>query len=385
MITSFNVFVPSLMGKGSSKRIGMMMREKGYKKAFVVYDKGVWEVGIVPTIIENINVVGIETVCFDGVLPDPPDVLVEEAAKMACAAGCDVIVGVGGGSAIDTAKGVNVLINNPPPLKQWLGIQKGLKSGLPMIFVPTTAGTGSEVTNMTVVTVTSENRKDSVISPVCQGTLAILDPDLTMGLPPKMTATTGFDALAHALECMTGGDANPLSDALAREVIRSIRKWLPIAVADGKNEIAREKMIEASMFAGMAFTNALVHLGHVIGHAIGARFHVAHGDACAVCMPEVIEWTARSEIEKVRDICECMGATVPEDATWQEVGAIAREAIRSFLKEIGLPANIQELGLSLEEVLTIVPLVNADNGMCVNPYRITKSEVEALLKAAYDA
>ena len=384
MITSYNVFVPALMGSGSSKRIGVTLRSKGYKKAFVIYDKGMWDFGIAPPILENLNAASIETVCFDGVVPDPPDEMVEAAAEIARNSGCDVIVGIGGGSSMDAAKGVNVLINNAPPIRQWFGVQKNLKPGLPMIFVPTTAGTGSEVTNMTVISCVSENRKDSVVSPICVGTLAILDPELTVGLPPQVTAATGIDAFAHAVESLTGGQANPVSDAMAKIAIRDIVKWLPLAIEDGKNIEARQRMLEASMFAGMAFTNALVHVGHSIAHTLGAQFHIHHGIACSVCLPEVIEWTARTESHKVRMICECMGSDVPDDASEEEIGAIARQEIRAFLKKVGMP-NIKELNLELEEVLQVAPLVTQDASIAIAPFRITGSRIEKMLSDAYSA
>lgn len=384
MITSYECFVPPIMGFGASKRIGITLRGKGYKKAFVIYDKGMMDFGIAGPIIENLQMADIETICFDGVQSDPPDVIVEAAAEQARSAGCDVIVAIGGGSPMDTAKGVNVLINNPPPISQYFGVQKNLKPGLPMVFVPTTAGTGSETTNMCVITAVSQGKKDSVVSPVCVGSLAFLDPELTMGLPPKATAQTGIDAFAHAVESITGGQANPLSDALCRDSIKTITKWLPRAVANGKDETAREKMLEASFFAGMAFTNALVHLGHSIGHSIGATFHVAHGQACAYCLPEVIEYTARTEKEKVEMICEAMGVAVPEDATWQEVGAIAKDAIRAFIKSLGLP-NLKESGIELEALLKIAPMVTSDSGFALVPYRITSARVQEMFKSAYDA
>lgn len=384
MITSYNVFVPSIMGNGSSLRTGLKVRELGCKKVMVVYDKGLKSIGIADTIVENIQNSGIETICFDGVLPDPPDTMVEGAAEIARNEGIDGIVAIGGGSAIDTAKGINVLINNPPPIMSYFGVQKSLKFGVPMVFIPTTSGTGSEVTNMCVISCTSRGNKDSVVSPVCVATLAILDPELTLGLPPKMTAATGADALAHAVESMTGGQANPLSDALARDAIRTIAKWLPIAYRDGSDIEAREQMLLASMFAGMAFTNGLVHLGHSIGHTLGAHFHIPHGIACAVTLPEVIEYTSKTEYKKVRMICECLGAEVPEDATSAEIGAVVRTSLRSLIKSIGIP-NLKELGIPLEAAVKVAPLVTGDTGFALVPYRITAAKVADMIKSAYDA
>lgn len=384
MITSFNVFVPAIMGSGSSLRTGIKVRELGCKKVLVVHGKGMKASGIADRIIENLENAGIETIIFDKVLPDPPDTVVEEGAEFAIANKVDGIVALGGGSAMDTAKGINVLINNPPPIMQYFGVQNNLKKGLPMIFIPTTSGTGSEVTNMTVISCTSRGNKDSVVSPVCVGTLAIVDPDLTLGLSPKMTALTGVDALAHAVESLTGGNSNPLSDALAREAIRGIVKWLPIAYKDGSNLQAREEMILASMYAGMAFTNGLVHVGHSIGHTLGANFHLAHGLACAATMPEVIEYTSKTEWKKVTMICECIGEKVPENASPEEIGKIAKDGLRKFLKSIEVP-NMKDLGLDLENVLKLAPLVTADSGMALAPYRLTAGGVAEIFKSAYDA
>ena len=384
MITSYQFFVPALMGSGAFLRTGLKARELGCTKVMVVYDQGLKSTGMTDTLVENIQAAGIKTVSFDGVLPDPPDTMVEEAAKIARSEGVDGIVAIGGGSSMDTAKGINVLINNEPPIMQYFGVQKGLKPGVPMICIPTTSGTGSEVTNMCVISCMSRGNKDSVVSTVCLASLAILDPDLTLGLPPSMTAATGVDALAHAVESLTGGQANPISDALGREAIRLITKWLPVAYADGSNIEARESMLLASMYAGMAFTNGLVHVGHSIGHTLGASFHIPHGIACGVTLPEVIEYTAKTEHKKVRMICECMGADVPEDATYQEIGAIAREQLRSLLKSVGIP-NIKELEISLEDAVKTAPKVTQDAGMALAPYRLTASKVAEMITSAWDA
>lgn len=384
MITSYNLFVPLIMGRGASLRTGSKVRGFGCKKVLVVYDKGIKEVGIADTIVNNIQESGIETICFDGVLPDPPDTIIEEAAEIARNKEIDGIVAVGGGSAIDTAKAINVLINNQPPIAQYFGVQKNIKPGVPMVFIPTTSGTGSEVTNMSVISCTSSGKKDTVVSSVCLGNLAILDPDLTLGLPPKLTAISGLDALAHAVETITSRYANPLSDALAREAIRIIAKWLPVAYREGSNIEAREQMLNASMIAGMAFTNGFVHLGHCIGHTLGASFHLPHGIACAVTLPEVIEYTAKTESQKVKMICECMGAEVPEDITPEEIGSMVRELLRSFIKSFEIP-NLKELGITLDDAKKLAPLVIVDPGFALAPYRISAEKVAEMIHSAYDA
>lgn len=384
MITEYNVFVPSIMGSGSSLRTGLELKKRGCKKALVVFDKGLKAVGISDKVVENLQNAGIETVDFDGVLPDPPDTVVEGAAEMAKEKGIDCIVAIGGGSSMDTAKGINVLMNNPPPIMKYFGVQKNLKPGVPLIFIPTTSGTGSEVTNMCVISCESLGKKDSVISDVCVGTLAILDPELTLGLPPKLTAATGVDALSHAVESLTGGHSNPLSDALARDAIRTIAKWLPVAYEDGSNIEARENLLYASMFAGMAFTNALVHVGHAIGHTLGAKFHIPHGTAVAISLPEVIEYAAKTEHKKVRMICEALGIQVPDDATPEEIGELGKNALRKLIKSVDIP-NLKDLGISLEDAMGTAPMASQDAGLALAPYRITGGKIADIIKSAYDA
>ena len=374
----------SYHGHGAIENIVPELTARGYKKAFVCSDPDLIKFGVTTKVTDLLDAAGFAYSVYSDIKPNPTIANVQDGVAAFKAAEADCIVTIGGGSSMDTAKGVNVLINNPPPLMQYFGVQKNLRPGLPMVFVPTTAGTGSETTNMCVISCVSQGKKDSIVSPVCVGSLAILDPELTMGLPPKATAMTGIDAFAHAVESLTGGQANPLSDALARDAIRTITRWLPRAVENGKDEAAREKMLEASFFAGMAFTNALVHLGHSIGHSIGAKFHVPHGLACSFCLPEVIEYTARTEREKVEMICEAMGVSVPEGASWQEVGALAKDAIRALIKRVGL-GNIQDSGIPLDDLLKIAPMVTADTGFAILPYRIPASRVAEMFRSAYSA
>ena len=383
MITTYDVFVKPTMGMGCSKRIGVDLAKAGHKKAFMIYDKGMWDFGIAEPIIKNLQAAGLEVVTFDGVLPDPPDEMVEEAAEKARNAECDCIIGLGGGSSMDTAKGVNVLMNNPPPIRQYFGVRYDLKPGVPLIFIPTTSGTGSETTNMCVISCVSAGNKASVVSAATIGTQCYLDAELTMGLPPGATAATGMDALAHATESLTSGQQNPLSDAVAREAIRLIHKWLPVAVADGSNREARENLMYASYFAGMAFTNALVHSGHGIAHTIGACFHVPHGNACTMVLPEVIEWTAYNEAHKVRQILECMGVDCPEDMPKEEVGALARKTIRDFAKSVGMKGP-DKYGISREQLLSIIPMIMQDTGLALSPHRMASGDLAKILGSAYD-
>jgi alcohol dehydrogenase len=383
-LTTFKVFVPAYMGCGTSQRIGIALTEKGYKKAFVVFDKGTRDAGIITPIIENIENAGIEVCQFDGVLPDPPTAMVEEASAKCNAFKPDVIVAIGGGSTMDTAKSVNVLVNNPPPLRQYLGLAKTIKSGVPLVFVPTTSGTGSETTTVSVLSITEQGgRKDSILSHVCQGSMAFLDPELTVGMPPKMTAATGLDAFAHAAEAITGSMANPISDELGASAIRLIYNYLPKAFDDGKDLEARERMQLGSFLAGAAFEATSTQLSHSFGHSMGTFFHVVHGLGCAVCLPWVIARSAKYEPHKVRIIADAMGLNVPKSAGSDELARAVKEAIIAFNKRVQIP-NIKGLGISKEAILAIVPAIIADGPSLTAPWPINNAEVTAMIEEAYE-
>lgn len=384
MISSFQTFVPTLMGNGSSTLTGQKAMELGCRNVLVVYDKGLEDTGIVGQIIDNLISAGLKVTKFNGVLPEPPESIVEEGSALAREAAVDGIIAVGGGSSIDTAKAINILMNNPLPISQYFGFQPNLNRGVKLIFIPTTSGTGSEMTSLCVISSRTSKKKDSILSPVCMADLAILDPELTIALPASITAATGVDAFTHAVESMTGKMENPLSDALAREAIHMITKWLPPAIANGKNHLARENMILASSWAGLAFTNALLHLGHGIAHSIGAVYHIPHGIACSLALPEVIQYAAQSKPYKVQQICECMDITIPEHASPTQIGEIARREIRRFLKNVGMP-NMKELNIPKSMIPKIAFMVISDSSFTMIPHEISAAEVENLLRHAYNA
>ena len=382
--TTFKVFIPSYMGCGCSKRIGITLATQGLKKAFIIYDKGTYNAGIIQPIIDNVANAGLDVNLFDGVQPDPPDDIIEAASDQCNGFGADVIVAIGGGSSIDSAKGVNVLVNNPKPLTSHIGLAKTLKKGLPLVAVPTTSGTGSETTDVAVLSVMNENgRKDAIVSHACLATMTFLDPELTVGVPAKMTAATGMDAFAHATEAITSSMANPVSDELGGAAVRLITKWLPIAFDDGKNIEAREKMQLASYIAGAAFQQTNTQLGHGFGHAMGTFFHVMHGIGCTVCLPWVIARSAKYEPHKVRIITEAMGLDIPESASNDELGKAVKEAIIKLSKRVQIP-NIKDLGIPKEAMLSIVPAIVAEKPTLTAPWIPNAAELAAIVEEAYD-
>ena len=374
---------PLLFGLGTAKETGARLKDLGCAKVLVVFDQGVKNAGIADKVLDNIQAAGIETVCYDKVLPDPPDWSVDEAGALGVQEHVDGVVGIGGGSSMDTAKAAKILLTNPPPINQYFGRQGVVKTaGKPLIVIPTTAGTGSESTPGGVITDTKRNVKDVVAGIGCAVTLGIIDPELTISLPPAITASTGMDVLCHAVESFTSKRSNSFCDVLAREAITLVGKYLAAACQDGSNIEAREGMLFASSLGGMALAGPLCHLGHDIGKPLGANFHIPHGTACSTCLPQAVEYIAPAVPDKVRFIAEALGNKVPEHAPAEEIGEIACEAIKALMREVNLP-NLKSYGLTKEQVLAVAPEV-MKLGLELAPMPTTEAVVRNLLDRAYD-
>jgi len=380
---------PILFGRGSAKAVGDKLREFGCKKVLVVYDEGV--ASIADTVIGYIESADIGVVRFAEVQADPPDWLVEKAGALGASKKVDGVVGVGGGSSLDAAKAAKLLITNPPPIKQYYG-REGvvMKPSVPLIVMPTTAGTGSEATPGGVITDTERGIKTNIAGIGCAVTLGIVDPELTVGMPASITAITGMDALSHCLESYTSARKNDLSAVVGREGIRLVAKYLVRAVEDGSDMEAREGMMFASVLGGMAMSGALCHLSHDIGRSLGAKFQVPHGIGCAVCMPQVLETVAELRTDELRYIAECFGAELPADADAKAVGQAVYKAVQTLIKRIKLP-TMRDMGLTLDDILSKVPdevvmqcEMAAKAGFVTSPVPVTKVLITNILTKAYN-
>lgn len=383
---------PLLFGVGASKVVGEKLKGFGCTKVLVVYDKGIKSAGIADKIISYIKQAGIETVCFDGVQLDPPDWSVEEAGALGVKEGCDGVVGVGGGSSLDTAKGAKVLLVNPPPLSQYFGRQGSpAKPSKPLIVIPTTAGTGSECTPGGAIIDSKRNIKTNVDGIAAKVDLGIMDPELTLGLPASVTATTGLDALCHSAESYTSSLANSFCAVTAREGIRLVGKYLVTACEDPSNMEAREGMMLAATLGGISMLGPLCHLAHDIGRSLGAKFHVPHGNGCASCLPQVLEAIAPARPEQVHYIAECLGAEIPADASPEEIGQAACKVANALLKRVKLP-SLKALGLNKEALLAVVPdevvmqteMLVKIFGQATSPIPVTKELIANIVSRAYD-
>lgn len=383
MISRFNRSVPVLFGPGSSLRTGLKVRELGCKKVLFLYDKGIEDAGIAGKLLENMKAAGVDAVCYNGVVPDPPDHMIHEAAELANREQVDGIVGLGGGSSMDAAKAVNVLTTNPLPINRYFDYSIVQKPGMPLVLVPTTAGTGSEATIMAVVSEPATNRKVSVLGPATIGTLAIVDPELMLGLPPQITAFTGMDAFSHAVEALTSNGMNLMSDTLAEKAISLITENLPLAVRDGSNLTARTNMAYASLIAGMAFSDTFVHLGHAIAHTIGAVFHIPHGVGCGLALPAVVEFVAEALPDKIRVIGKAMGLHIDRGMPAAEAGKAVAGAIRKLNCEIGLP-GLKDYNIPKESLPQLIAGVKADSCSLFTPRQASAAQVYAMLASIYE-
>ena len=367
---------------GATARIGAMMAARGCRRVALVTDEGVLGLGLVDAALAGLREVGVEPWVFSGVTADPPEAMVMEAARGAREAGADGVVSVGGGSALDTAKLVAVLVGSEQPIETMYGV--GLVEGgrLPLVLAPTTAGTGSEVTPIAIVT-TGASEKKGVVSPVLLPDGAVLDADLTLGLPAPVTAATGIDAMVHAIEAYTSKlRKNPVSDCLAREALALLGANLHAACRTPRDRDARGAMLLGSTLAGMAFANAPVAAVHALAYPIGGRFHVPHGLSNALVLPEVIAF----------NIPEA-GALYAELApiAFPDLGRLPREAraealverLRALAPDLGLPARLRDVGIGPDDLAPMADDAMRQTRLLVNnPREMTRDAALAIYEAA---
>lgn len=375
----YSITNPVIYGVGAVNSLGEEISKLGCKKVMVVTDEGVSKAGILDKIKKILKASNIEYIVYDKIIEDPPDYIVNEGGQLAKDEQIEGIIAVGGGSSMDAAKGINVLFNNELPVSKYYG-NPFYNKGLPLVMVVTTAGTGSENTSIGVITDTENNNKNSVIA---TQTLAILDPELTLTVPREYTMATGMDVFSHAVEALTAKETNPHSDVLAIAAIKKIVKSLLVCVEDGNDLDARSDLLIASNFAGIAFNDALVHLGHSIAHSIGAKFHVVHGVACALAEPEVMKYASKFESDRVKIVGEAMGLEFSGEETDEEIGEKVASRIREFSKKVGVK-SIEELGIKKGELVGIANMVINDVTIGFAPEPITEKEAEKILANIFD-
>jgi alcohol dehydrogenase len=324
-------------GFGVSALAGEETRSLGGTRALVITDRGVRGAGLLDGVLASLAAAGVETAIFDGVSGNPRDHECMAAADLGRKFGAQVVIAVGGGSPMDTAKTAAALLTNGGTPQDWEAPALLERDPLPIIAIPTTSGTGSEVTFYAVVTDTARKFKMSLLDTRIAPRVALVDPDLTMTMPPSVTASTGMDALTHAVESYTGALANPIADALSKDAIRLVALHLADAVRDGSNREARSGMMMASLLAGMAFGNTDVAAVHCLAEAIGGRYDTPHGVANSVFLPHVFAHNAEAFPARHAEVAAALGidtGDMPDEiAAWK-----ASEFIANLAREVGIPA-----------------------------------------------
>jgi len=380
----YRYYMPTLVetGAGLSRKTGAFLASSGARKVLVVTDAGIVAAGMLGGIVESLAENGLEYAVFDRVEPNPSAESIMEGFEVGKAFGCDAVLAFGGGSSIDTAKGIAVMATNPGNILDYEGVGKLRSPGLPLTAIPTTAGTGSEVTAATIVTNRETAFKAAVISPHLFPKLAILDPLLTIGLPQSITAATGMDALTHAIESYTSKMASPVSQAFAIAAIKLIASHIETAYFAGTDVHSREQMLVASMMAGAAFAQSRLGNVHAISHTMGGIFHIPHGIANATLLPYVMRFNAPACPERFADIAAAMGCDVA-GVPVRRAAEMAVEAVAALNKRLGIPATIREVGVDLNQLEKMVEDSMRSGNVLVNPRLTRAGDIRNIIEAAY--
>ncbi len=346
----------TLIGPGASAQLGQLAQRLGCRSMLIVTDQGVEQAGLLEPALQSLRAAGVAVAIYADVQADPAEAIVMAAVAAATDLGADGVVGLGGGSSMDVAKLVALLAAGQEQLGDVYGVGQAKGPRLPLILVPTTAGTGSEVTPISIVT-TGEGEKKGVVSTVIVPDWAVLDADLTLGLPPLVTAATGIDAMVHAIEAYTSHRLkNPVSDCLAREALTLLANNIHEACRNGSNRAARQNMLLGAMLAGQAFANAPVAAVHALAYPVGARFHVPHGLSNALVLPAVLRFNAASAQHLYAQLADIVLPGVTGDAAQKAALLITR--LTALPRELGLPTRLSEVGIKH----TDLPLL-ADDAM----------------------
>jgi 4-hydroxybutyrate dehydrogenase len=373
-----------VLGPGALARLGEEAKRLGMRRPLVVTDRGVVKAGIAEKVHARLSEAGLPFARFEDVQSNPTDR--DAAAGLAAfrEGGCDGLVAVGGGSSIDVAKLVQLLTTHEPPLSRYddaAGGDRFVKDDLPpLVAIPTTAGTGSEVGRSGVATLPDTGRKTVIFSPFLMPRCALCDPELTVGLPPALTAWTGMDAFTHGLEAWVATGFHPLADAVALDAVRRAARALPAAVKDGTDLGARTDMMIAAMEGAMAFQKGL-GAAHALAHALGPVSGVHHGLANAIVLPAVVEWNRPSCAARLARAAVAMGEAPggPDDA----LAARAVERVRSLARTVGIPERLRDAGVREADLPLVARKAFEDASHRTNPRPCSEADLLALARRAY--
>lgn len=380
-VSVFKIANKLITGKGAAERLFEEVNELCIKNPLIVTDAILENVGLVKAIQDKLK--GMQAGVYTGVKPEPEMAIVEECANVFRHGRHDGLIAVGGGSAIDIAKSVSVYVHFNGRIEELIGTDRIKEKGVPLIAIPTTAGTGSEVTNIAILSDTDAQLKKGIVSDYILPDVAIVAPEMTLTMPKSVTAASGIDALVHAIEAYISIHASPITDALAIGAMKMISKNLPKAYANPHHLEAREKMATASLMAGMAFGNAGVGAVHALAYPLGGRYRIAHGVSNALLLPYVMEWNKISCMERFRDMAEALGENVSE-LTDREAADKAVEAMRRLCETVDIPKGIRAFDVPEEAIPEMAEDASkVERLLKNNPRTLSVNDIKEIYRSAY--
>lgn len=383
---NFVFSIPTLIVFGCNcvEELGKRVKSLEGSKALIVTDKGIVNSGILEKVKSILLKDNIEFIIFDEVEPNPLDTTVERGVDIAIREKCNIVIGIGGGSSMDAAKAVAMRVTNREgTLLDYIGINRVKNNPLPIIAVPTTSGTASELTIFSVLTNSKDMTKISIGSDLLTPKIAICDPTLTISMPPNITAMTGMDALTHAIESYVTTVATPVTKALALESIRLIANNLRRAVSRGEDLQARTNMLLASLLAGMAFRHTRLGIAHALAMPLGSwDIRLPHGLANALVLPYVMEFNLPGNLEGYAEIAIAMGESSGD--TLRETALKSVKAVKELIRDIGLPKNLKSVGVKREDFDRISQEAMKSGNLAVNPRICKKEDLISILEASYE-
>lgn len=381
----FNTVKRIVNGFDSALELAQELGMLGVERPMLVTDPGLVAIGLVQPVIAALNKQGVEVIVFDQVREDPPEETVLAATELARTANVDGLLAVGGGSSMDVAKVVAVLLSGEQQLPDIYGVGQVSGTRLPLVLVPTTAGTGSEVTPVAVIT-TGETTKAGVSSPVLLPDVAVLDPALTLGLPPAVTAMTGVDAMVHAIEAYTSKHKkNPLSDMLAIEALQLLSGSIRTAVHDGGNREARENMLLGACLAGQAFANAPVAAVHALAYPLGGHYHIPHGLSNSLVLPSVLHFNASEASHLYGELAEVVTGGAVSGSDEAKTSALI-DALVQLIADVELPATLAQVKVAEQDLEMLAQDAMLQQRLLINnPREVTYDDALAIYRAAYGA
>jgi len=380
-MAQFHLPTRVITGVGCFAQLGAVVRENGHRALLVCGPSALRRSGALRRGLDNLREVGVHTTVYDDVVHEPTLEMVQEALDAAHQAHAEVVIGVGGGSAMDVGKAAALLFTQPGTVQEYHHGRPVKSQGLPFVSVPTTAGTGTEVTNNAVLTDPVRGVKQSIRGPHLFATAAIVDPELTLSLPPAVTAGSGADALCQAIESFVSSRAQPLTDALTRQAIQWIGRSLVRAYEHGSDVGARADMLYGSLFAGMSMTHTRLGGAHALAHPLGYHYHIPHGVVCGLLLPYVMEYTLEFVPDKYAQIAQLLQLNV-QGLGPREAARLAVDAVRSITGRVGIPDRLHVFGLTPERLGSIIAEALPSGNLKSNPKALGADDLQVILERA---